>query len=504
VDTTETLADLYLRLSDARLEEALDGREAKLRAKAADFGWTVYRVIIENDMMPGNGNGLLRPASAFKRQKIRTPSGRIELRTVRPGFRSLLEDLTGGPVRAVLAEDLDRLLRQPRDGEDLLDAVELSGATCRSLSGSLTLTDGGTDAERFTARIMAATANKASADTARRVRDKKEQLCGQSWQGGRRPFGYRHDPDAAKYHKRLILDDAEAAVIQQAAADVLDRGISLRAIARDLRDRGVPTVSGCAWTASTLKDVLVKPMVAGFSAWHGQLRRAPWPAVLDEDTWNRLRDKLNAPERRTNGHTGNEPKWLVSKFARCGVCGGLLHVTAGGKRANSYTGDECNHVGRNAANVDACIAALVIGRLSEPDAADLLKPPPRAGVDVAALRAEARKLRDRKRSQMRLHAAGTIDDDDLAAGMREIRGRLAAIDAQLAASDQPDPLAEFRGQPATTVWKSLSLPRQRAVVQTLLAGITILPAGRGRPAGWRPGQGYFNPNLVQVEWREQQ
>jgi len=209
MDIAETLADLYLRLSDARLEEALDGREAKLRAQAADLGWTVYRVIVENDMVPGNGNGVLRPASAFKRRKIRTPSGRTELRTVRPGFRDqLLADLEHGRVQAVLVEDLDRLLRQPRDGEDLLDAVELSGATCRSLSGSLTLTDGGTDAERFTARIMAAVANKSSADTARRVRDKKEILCGQSWQGGRRPFGYRHDSDAPKYHKALILDDA--------------------------------------------------------------------------------------------------------------------------------------------------------------------------------------------------------------------------------------------------------------------------------------------------------
>jgi DNA invertase Pin-like site-specific DNA recombinase len=502
MSTEATLADLYLRLSDARLEEALDGREAKLRAMAADLGWTVYRVIVENDMVPGNGNGVLRPASAFKRRRITTPSGRTELRTVRPGFRSMLHDMTTGPVRGVLAEDLDRLLRQPRDGEDLLDAVELSGATCRSLSGSLTLTAGGTDAERFTARIMAATANKASADTARRVRDKKEVLCGQSWQGGRRPFGYRHDPDAPKYHKTLIIDEDEAAVIRQAAAEILDRGISLKAIARDLRARGVPTVSGCTWTASTLKDVLVKPMTAGFSAWHGQLRRAPWPAVLDEDTWNRLRDMLNAPGRRTNGHTGNEPKWLVSKFARCGVCGGTMHVTAGGKRRPSYTGDECNHAGRDAAHVDAYVAAVITERLSRPDAADLLKPPPRSRTDTAALRTEARKLRDRKRSQMRMHAAGAIDDDDLAAGMREIRGRLAVIDAQLAASDQPDPLEEFRGQPAATVWKSLSLPRQRAVVQALIESITILPAGRGRPAGWRPGQSYFNPDLLQIQWRQ--
>jgi site-specific DNA recombinase len=500
---TETLADLYLRLSDARLEEALDGREAKLRAKAADLGWTVYRVIVENDLVPGNGNGVLRPASAFKRRKIRTPSGRVELRTVRPGFRSLLDDLTAGPVRAVLAEDLDRLLRQPRDGEDLLDAVELSEATCRSLSGSLTLTDGGTDAERFTARIMAATANKASADTARRVRDKKEQLCGQSWQGGRRPFGYRHDLDAPKYHKRLVIDESEAAVIRQAAADILERGISLKAIARELRARDVPTVSGCAWTASTLKDILIKPMAAGLSAWHGELRPAPWPPVLDRDVWERLRDKLTAPERRTNAHTGNEPRWLVSKFARCGVCGGLLHVTAGGKRANAYSGDECNHVSRNAAHVDAAIAAAVTLRLSQPDAAHLLKPPPRTGVDVAGLRAEARRLRERKRSQMRMHAAGAIDDDDLAAGMREIRSRLAAIDAQLAASDQPDPLAEFRGQPAVTVWKSLGLPRQRAVVQALIRSITILPTAKGRPAGWQPGQPYFDVASVRIEWMPQ-
>src|SRR6266700_3873607 len=280
-----TTADLYLRLSDARREEALDGREAKLRAMAAGLGWTVGRVIIENDMTPGggNGNGQLRPASAFKRRKITLPSGRTELRTVRPGFRSMLDDLMTGRANAIGVEDLDRTMRQPRDGEDLLDAVEMSGATCRSLSGSLTLTSGGTDAERFTARILAATASKSSADTARRVADARERLAGQSWHGGQRPFGYRHDPDAPKYHKTLITDAAEAAVITQAAADVLDRGTSLKAIARDLRDRGVPTVTGTAWSASTLKDILIKPCLAGIVISGGAELAAPWPAILDRD-----------------------------------------------------------------------------------------------------------------------------------------------------------------------------------------------------------------------------
>jgi hypothetical protein len=136
----------------------------------------------------------------------------------------------------------------------------------------------------------------------------------------------------------------------------------------------------------------------------------------------------------------------------------------------------------------------VIARLSEPDAADLLRPPPRPGIDAKRLRAEARRLRDRKRAQVRLHSAGVIDDDELAEGSREIKKRLAAIDAQLAASDQADPLAEFRDRPAEAVWAELSTARRRAVVQTLIESVVIRPAGRR-------GQG-FDPATVKVTPRE--
>jgi len=88
----------------------------------------VSRVVIENDLA-ATGRG--RPASAFKRKRIITPSGRLELRTVRPGFRSVLDDLMSGRVQAVLAEDLDRAARDPRDLEDLLDACAERGASAR-------------------------------------------------------------------------------------------------------------------------------------------------------------------------------------------------------------------------------------------------------------------------------------------------------------------------------------------------------------------------------------
>ena len=57
----------------------------------------MFRVIVENDLMPARNNGKIRMASAFKRKRIKTPSGRVELRVVRPGFREVLEDITIGP-----------------------------------------------------------------------------------------------------------------------------------------------------------------------------------------------------------------------------------------------------------------------------------------------------------------------------------------------------------------------------------------------------------------------
>ena len=482
--------DLYLRLSDARVEEALDGREIRLRAEAARLGWTVHRVVVENDVTK---DGRVRPASAWKRRKIRTPSGRVELRTVRPGFRNeILEDITTGRVNAMLAEDLDRVVRDPRDLEDLLDACDMRKASARSLSGSLTLTEGGTDSEKFTARIMVATANKSSADTARRVADKKETLWGVSYCGGPRPYGYVPAQDAEKYRKTLLVVPDEAEVLRAAASDILNGDVSLAAVARDLRERGVPTAKGdTEWSYVTLKKVLLKPAIAGLAARKGALKPAPWEPIIEPDTWERLRDKLNDPARRSGD--GNEPKWLLSGTGLCGVCQDGTTVRATGARGRTfYTCREGYHLKRNAARADAFIEQLTIARLSQPDVRDILKPPVRQGIDVGKLRAEVKDLQRRKAGQMKLHSAGVIDDADLATGMRDIRDRLAVAEAQLAACTEADPLAEFRDKPAETVWKGLSLPRKRAVVR-LLADVTFLPATRRGPG--------FDPDSVAVAFR---
>ena len=493
--TSVPTCDLYLRLSDLRTEEAFDKRIAKLRALADAIGWEVFRVVIENDMTPGR-DGKVRPASAFKRRKIKTPSGRVELRVVRPGFREVLDDITTGRVNGLLAEDLDRTVRDPRDLEDLLDACEMTGASARSLTGSLTLTNGGTEAERSMARVMVAMANKASADTARRVADGRERNWGESYQGGPRPFGFVAATDTDKHHRTLLMVPDEAEIIRNAATDILDRGISLKAILRELRENNVPTSRGGQWNGRTLKQVLTKPAVAGLAVHKGKLKPAPWPAILERDVWERLCEKLNNPPAEAN--RGNEPKHLLTGIGKCGICNDGTTVKANGsgtlRGKKGYQCEKVAHIHRNIEHVDAAVEVLIIGYI-DLYAKDRLKPPTRKGIDVSALRAEAKRLRERKATQIRMHALGDLTDDELTTGMRTIRDRLSVVEAQIHASSEPDPIAEFRDKPAEAVWKSLTLPRKRAVIK-FLADVTFLPTSRRGPG--------FDPDSLSIVWRHQQ
>jgi site-specific DNA recombinase len=106
---------------------------------------------------------------------------------VRPRFRALLSSLARGGAEAMIAYELDRAVRDPRDLEDLIDAKVLYGFRVLSTTGSLRLDN---DSEIAMARVLVAMANTSSADTSRRVaRASKQQALDGKWHGGRAPTG---------------------------------------------------------------------------------------------------------------------------------------------------------------------------------------------------------------------------------------------------------------------------------------------------------------------------
>ncbi|MDO4259020.1 MAG: recombinase family protein [Actinomycetaceae bacterium] len=321
---TERLrAVVYVRISDdpEGTERGVDRQEADCRAYATAHGWEVTAVFREND------------TSAFKQRTITLPSGERVRRVVRPQFRAMLKSLAEGQAQVMVAYDLDRAVRDPRNLEDLIDAKVLGGFTVRSVTGSLRLD---TDSDVAMARVLVAMANKSSADTARRVaRAAKQQAIEGAWHGGRVPFGYRAEAG------ELVIDPVAGPMVVEAMQRVL-AGESLYRIRKDWNERGVLTTHGCAWSDRTLKLMLRNPATKGVREYRPLLPdgtrsktslmqvKAAWPAIVDEDTWQHVSDVLDARKKARNFHQPGsgvaKRLYPFSGLIRCSECGtAMLH-----------------------------------------------------------------------------------------------------------------------------------------------------------------------------------
>jgi len=170
------------------------------------------------------------------------------------------------------------------------------------VAGQVRVTRGGTREEIRSFRERARAAHDYSADISDKVQRGRRRWAGKPYWGGRRPYGRMIDPAAPKHAKRLITVPEEAKVLQDAVTDVLDRGISLRAVAADLRQRGLRTVTGKPFSAVSLRDALLASHVAGLATCNGaQYDASSWlEPIIEPDRWERLAAMLTDPARRTN------------------------------------------------------------------------------------------------------------------------------------------------------------------------------------------------------------
>jgi len=502
------IVDLYLRLPALRMEDLNAHGEAKglvehervLRDRAHAHRWTVGEVIVENDMTGGKP----KPASAYKRRKVVLPDGSTAWRVIRPGFRKLLDRLRNRKSQAVLAVDLDRTVRDPRDLEDLIDIVQETGANARSLSGSLRFTDGGTDAEITLARVMVTMANKASRDTARRVSAARlRQAINGEYGGGRRPYGFCAGPprvpdggrsedypcpwhDGRDCHAGISVIPEEAAVIFDCSHRLL-QGVSLAALAADLRDKNVPTVTGAPWSAETLRDVLLRPRNAGFVVHQDKILPgvvAPWDAIVEPEVFEAVVAKLTDPARRTG--PGSAPRWQGSGMYRCGICTPpgtetdkpvTCEVTLGG-RTPRYRCKEHNHLSRNAAHTDDWVTLHVLYALTHDRAYELLAPAA-PDVDAPALRAERAAIKETLKRYAREEVLNKRTPEQVTEATLIGTQRIAEIDQILNANVTDDPLAEIiNAADPVQAWQDTPIGSKRILLDRLMT-VTILPIGRG-------------------------
>lgn len=473
--TSASTAAIYVRISDDKAEDGagVGRQERDCRELAERRGWSVGEVYVEND------------TSAYKRRKVRLPDGSTAFRVVRPAFRRLLDDLTAGRAHAFVAYDLDRVARDPRDLEDLIDVVQAGKISTAVVTGDVNLstTDG-----VFMARTMVNVGHKASADTARRVTRKQLELAeqGKHKGGGIRAFGYEADG--------MTVRASEAVALREIAAHVLD-GESLTGIARWLTESGVPTVrGGAAWGSRSVHSVVTKPRVAGLREHRGEIvGPAVWPAVLDRDTWERVRIALQG---RARGSTNSMVRWL-SGVLRCSKCRHPLsgsQVAAGRYRYWCATPKGgCGGIAIDAGKAEQAVEGMLLGYLSRPDvlaglrSATSSQSTDRARTDVAADEAQLRELAG-------LWAARSVSTAEYMRARKDIEDRLNRTKCLLRAS-LPGAVRDLVSEDVAAAWRRYQPAQRREVAQVVFpSGIVVQPSAarfqtfdpsRLVPTGWK-------------------
>jgi site-specific DNA recombinase len=462
-------AAIYCRISDDRkgTGQKVEDQEKDCRELAERLGLTVTDdlVFVDNDI------SAMQSTRRGKRRRR---------------WDDLLVVIRTGLVDAVLATEPERVQRELRDLLDYIDACNLHDVPTYTVRGGNF--DLSTPNGRFQAHIItAAKQNETEQAKARMKAARIHKTSRGEWTGGKRPYGYKADG--------VSIVPAERDAVVWACAQILS-GMSLSATAKALNKDGKFSSTGRPWDARTLRRMLLRPRNAGLTVHRGQIvATAQWPALMDETTWRGVVAVLGDPDRRTA--PGGPPRWLGTNLYRC-HCGELVVSKSRVKpKMTVYTCSAGAHLSRNAAEVDAYVREVTIAVLVAKGKGLLV--PEGAGERLAELHTQDEALAAKLAELGRMLGDGRLDFPTVEAATATIRSEREAITKELTAMQAGSVLSGVADAvDVAAAFDACDLSRRRAIVDLLMT-VTLLRSRRGRPAGWRPGDSYFDPDTVRIK-----
>jgi DNA invertase Pin-like site-specific DNA recombinase len=497
----------YARISDVgELGDGRDGEEGVTRQKedvhdlvrVRDL--TLHRMYVDNDL------------SAYKR------------RVTRPDFRELVNDLETAVISGVAAYNIDRITRQPRELEQLIDiyATARRPMVFATTAGDYDLS---TDDGRFNARLYVMIANKFSADAARRVaRQKKAEAMQGKPHRGQRPFGWQSGGEKT--------EPFEAELIRKAQRDILN-GKLLSEVHAEWAQLGITspqTPAGKPMSFSSVEYIVTNPRLCGYRAYVPQQERerrgrvdlaefllertdgtpivGSWEPICTPDEWRAVRDVLKA--RKTEGRGRKKgstvTKRMLTSIARCGECGRGMFSAIYTRGTVSYEKygyfylcrkpeGGCGSVSRSGPPVEEHVERVLLAHLanlskdSRPgqaqDDPELIKAR-RDLAQVEADMAEARQLRE----------AGEFPLGEFVREIKRLEGKRDELSVKVAGLNAMGPqTGASAAERIIREWETYTAPMKRAVIQRFIEAVVI----RKQPRG---GKHAFRPDLIEIFWKK--
>lgn len=487
---------IYARISedDKLTEEGVTSQLQDGRKLAEARGWEVVAEWSDNDISATHG-------------------------AHRPGYQALMADAALGRFSRIVVFHTSRLWRNRRERAEGIDILQRARVSVAAVKGPEL--DLGTAYGRGMAGLLGEFDTMESEVKSERVARAALRRAENGNPNGAVPFGWSRvietNDAGVRIGARDVHDPATAPVVHEVCRRLL-AGEPLRSVTEWLNESGVPAPGaaftmakrtrsvtnqdGSRWGKTSVKKLALRPANAGLRMYHAgrsdeRLLAAKIEPIISRAEWERLRLMLTAPERRTSKPGGR--KHLLSwGIGKCGVCGSVLRVSLKGNQIHGskkllYVCDDKGCVGRNEAAVDGLVRAVMVKRLSRPDAVELLSGDEDAAEDALDRAADLR-------TRLNVAADDYADGKITAEQLRRITGKLtpqiesAEREAAAARPDVPfELLTKVAGPLAAEQWDALSLAQRRTLVAGLIDSVTILPVTKRGPG--------FDPETVKVAWK---
>lgn len=362
----------------------------------------------------------------------------------RPGFLSMIEDITTGKlpeVKALLIWDSFRFARNMVEFLTYKQMIRQHGISVIAVSEPMVQDE---DAQLYIDAINGASGElylrKLSKDSKRGIRakvvDRHEHL-------GFAPYGYRMDRNTGQ----LEILEEEAQWVRYMFQSVLD-GVPYLQICSSLNAAGVRTRKGYKWSNTQLCYALRNKTYCGLLEVHLDGRHGVYEGkhqpIIDRETFDRVQaimDEKAAKHKPYERSTNKYVHWL-SGLLRCPYCGGAFShaVGSGGRKPRYRCNNRQNGVGCKNLSIKVETAEkIVLDKLQEiydcPEIICTLNvtvAQPQNAIDYDA---EIKKLR----GQLTRAKKAYIEEIDTLEEYRENKVRLtAAIEEMTAKRDSVD------------------------------------------------------------------
>ena len=477
--TDATTVAIYARISEDDL-----GTEAGVRRQLEDGrqlaearGWTIAGEYVDNDVSASNG-------------------------ALRSGYRQLMADASEHKFTKIVCWHTSRLWRYRPERAEAIGTLATARVSVVAIKGpDLDLSSA---YGRGMAGLLGEFDTLESEVKGERVARAAEQRAREGRANGAPAYGWERIRDVDEHGRvtgwRDVIDQDAAEVVQEIVRRLL-AGDTLKAIRDDLNERGVPTpMRRGPWLASSVRKLAIRPANTADRVYHGEvIGPASWPPIIDRDDHDAVVALLSNPDRTTAKTTASERRHLLTYgIGECGICGSVLrHVVRrrSGRDYPLYVCDRSGCVGRSSERVDELVEAVVVARLSKPDASEAFRTDM---ADVTEAHEHAELLRARLDLAADQYADGTIDGRQLQRITERLRPQLEQAQLEyrqrLSVAGSEDVLDGIAGDRAAEAWASMDVTSRRRVLSVLGMVVRIMPTRQG------PG---FEPSDVPIVWKGQ-